>query len=167
MGGDAGRANAFLSTLGAAGWGGLSGQFGNPWGFGTMFGSTASPTLWVNYPGVGAVPMAIPFGGWSGDTGTAQQHHAGFNFQPHHSGGRISRFHLGGAIARAPRLHSGGPTLGSSRLASGAGESGRAPQVNFYAFTDLRKIAEHAARSHVNRKVIMDTVTGNRIDLGI
>lgn len=54
-------ANNALSNI--AGWGLNPSQgFGGP-----AFGPTQSPTWWVNYPGVGNVPMAIPPSGWSVD----------------------------------------------------------------------------------------------------
>lgn len=43
---------------------GLSPSFGSP-----AFGPTVQPTYWINYPGVGNVPMAIPVGGWNNDGG--------------------------------------------------------------------------------------------------
>lgn len=58
-----------VSDMGHSGWTGwsgpptLSGQYGQPFYFGSNplgFGTGTLPTWWVNYPGVGPVPMAIP-----------------------------------------------------------------------------------------------------------
>jgi hypothetical protein len=131
--------------------------FGTSPSFGfSMFGPTAIPTYWVNYPGVGNVPMAVPVGGWSleGTPGsTVGLQHAGQHISPQHRGGRISLpgFQRGGAV---------GSTLSGSRAAGGAS------QIHIYNFTDPRAMVRHMA-SRSGRKIIVDTVQGRRIDLGI
>jgi hypothetical protein len=123
-------------------------------GFGTTpstglpaFGPTMLPTNWVNYPGVGLVPMALPVG-WAptgADVGIISgSRHMGMR-KPKHEGGLISRYHDGGAI-------SGG----------GAARGG----VHIYAFTDLKQLTKHMA-SRDGQKIIFDTVNGRRIDLGM
>jgi hypothetical protein len=80
----------------------LAGRFFT--GFGTspsfgisIFGPTQIPTFWVNYPGVGNVPMAVPVGGWQPDP-TQPWSGARTQYLPKtkHFGGSIGRLHLGG-----------------------------------------------------------------------
>jgi hypothetical protein len=149
----------------------------------SLFGPTMDPTFWVNYPGVGNVPMAVPLGGWNdpSGTGTSQQFHAGFQFKPKHSGGAIgSRFHSGGSIGSIPsfgrinvgrsigslpsvrRFHTGG-SLGSSAGGSGSAHS---QQIHIHNYTDLKTLVKEMA-GRQGRNIIIDTVRGHRIDLGI
>jgi hypothetical protein len=147
----------------------LAGRFFS--GFGTspfsgisVFGPTQIPTLWVDYPGVGNVPMAVPVGGWQSDP-TQPWSGARTQYLPKtkHLGGPIGRMHLGGSIGRFPRMHSGGSlSLGGSTLHSG----GAGGHVTILNFTDLRTLTKQLASAQ-GRKIIVDTVRGNRIDLGL
>ena len=129
-------------------------------GFGTspssgagVFGPTMLDTFWTNYPGVGNVPMAVPVGGWPdpSGTGTSQQLHAGFSFKPHHSGGPIGRF---------PRFHSGGS------LARVGGGGASRPVIHVNNFTDPKAMLK-AVSTQQGQKIIVDTVRGRSIDLGL
>jgi len=130
----------------------ISGGYGTTPSFGPpAFGPTAIPTFWVNYPGVGNVPMAVPAGGWTPEG------------QPMkvsvHTPAK-EEVHLGGLIRR--RMHSGG-SLSSIGGGSAAGLFGG---VHIYAFTDLKALTKHMA-SKEGQKIIFDTVKGRRVDLGI
>lgn len=99
-------ANRFLSGM----YGGLSG-FGTSPSFGiSMFGPTASPTFWVNYPGVGNVPMAIPASGWGADPSqwNAVQHHHTPPLSGKRAGGVVSSYHNGGIVTGMAAYASGG-----------------------------------------------------------
>jgi hypothetical protein len=103
-----------------------------------------SPTFWVNYPGVGQVPMAVPAGGWI-DPSLVKNIGISRHTAPKvtsHGGGLIGRMHSGGAVG-------------------GAGGG-----IHIYAFTDLKALTRHMG-SKDGQKIIFDTVKGRRIDLGI
>jgi hypothetical protein len=105
------------------------------------FGGTQISTNWVNYPGVGLVPMAVPTGPDTNVQGVGRTHNLRHTV---HSGGAISRMHSGGGV---------------SGRGGGAG-------IHIYAFTDLKQLTKHMA-SKDGQKIIFDTVKGRRIDLGI
>ncbi len=138
-------------------------------GFGTFpstgwapFGPTMLNTFWVNYPGVGNVPMGVPPGGWTqeGQLNIGTSRHSIIP-KPSHSGGIIGSgrsFSLGNF--RLPRLHSGGATPSARQNITGAG------QVNIHNYTDLKTLVKEMA-TRKGRNIIVDTVRGSRIDLGI
>ena len=146
---------------------GLSG-FGTFPSFGfSPFGNTMLNTFWVNYAGVGNVPMAVPPGGWmpttySQDSGFQAFHPgAGVPVQAHHSGGRIGG---GRSISlgnfRLPRFHGGGAMAGSKSMNLRSGE------INLAAFVDPRAMSKWL-EGRGGRRIIFDTFRGNKIDLGI
>jgi hypothetical protein len=77
----------------------------------------------------------------------------GLNSMPSSAG--IGTLHRGGTVTR---LHSGG-SVTSSRGGGGS-------VTHVYNFTDLKALTKHMA-SREGKKIIVDTVRGNRIDLGI
>src|SRR5215471_7793430 len=110
------------------------------------FGPTAISTFWVNYPGVGTVPMAVPIGGWGVEDILGVKTSKGT--PPHrtqHGGGLIGRMHSGGSVAGAGRFGGG---------------------IHIYAFTDLKALTKHMG-SREGQKIIFDTIKGRSIDLGI
>jgi hypothetical protein len=139
-------------------------------GFGTMpgvgnpiSGPTAIPTFWTYDPGMGvSIPRAVPVGGWQNDP-TQPWSGARTQYLPKtkHLGGAIGRMHLGGSIGRFPRMHGGG-SLGGATLRSGGAAGG----VTINNFTDMKALTKHLASSQ-GRQIIVDTVRGRRIDLGL
>jgi hypothetical protein len=84
---------------------------------------------------------------------TSQQLHATMgHYGPHHRGGLI-----GSSISGLGRFHSGGSIGGGS--VRGAG-------VTVLNFTDLKALVRELG-SRDGQKIIVDTVRGNRIDLGM
>jgi hypothetical protein len=128
------------------------------------FGPTVIPTQWINYPGVGAVPMAVPvsYGVTVQDSPASQDYPS---VHPKHSGGPIGRLNLGASRLSVPsfsrRFHSGG---GVSR-SSGGSMRGMAPVIHVYPVMQPNEIVKHMA-SQQGSKVIFDVINGRRIDLG-
>jgi len=74
----------------------------------------------------------------------------------------MSRVHGGGLIGnmRIPRLHGGGGIGGASSANLRSGE------VNIHNYTDLKTLVKEMA-TRKGRNIIVDTVRGSRIDLGM
>ena len=96
---------------------GFAGFGTSPWSGASLFGPTMVPTLWTNYPGVGAVPMAVPVGGWTADPGTLNIGTSRHSIRPvaKAGGGLIgsvgawASYAGGGAVSR--RMVGGGGTM--------------------------------------------------------
>jgi len=129
-------------------WFGFSPPIGTP---GFLQGPTMLPTTFD--------AQGYPFAALYNPTDPVGLEHLGQQLHPHHSGGPIGRFHLGGSIGRFPRFHSGGS------LGGGVSAGGRAA-IHIHNYTDLKTLVKEMA-SHKGRNIIIDTVRGRRIDLGI
>jgi hypothetical protein len=69
----------------------------------------------------------------------------------------MSQFHLGGSIGNLRHMHSGGG------ISSGSLRQG---DVHVHNYTDLNALVKEMA-SRKGRNIIVDTVRGNRIELGM
>jgi hypothetical protein len=125
------------------------------------FGPTMIPTFWDPQ----GFPMGVPM-----DSGL-QLGTSGVSEEFQHSGGEIGG--IGSfSLPSVQRFHTGGVVSGlsGSRISgSGAGASGQirgGGSIHIHNYTDLKTLVKELA-TREGRKIIVDTVRGNRIDLGI
>lgn len=93
---------------------GFAGFGTSPWQGASMFGPTMIPTLWTNYPGVGAVPMAVPPGGWTADPNTLNIATARHSIRP------VPKA-AGGLVESYPLMYASGGMAPMGRPFGGAG----------------------------------------------